>query len=275
MPPNLRPEMMRDEYFDMYRALAKVTNVTFSANSHASANAYTEWLELPEQAIVTVHNAADALPFTGDSADIGLWDEFSEKTNDAGFTFGGVFRFDQNKRPKLWLDFAAAALDAYPNSRFVLVGDGAELEASKLHAKKLGIDHRCLFVGKSRNVGFWLARMDALGLTSRLEGLPNVLIEAQHAGLPVISTPAGGAEETFINNKTGFLLSSTHHPSVEQFVSFFGALAQNPEQRKKMAREAKLFARASFSIERILPETLSLLHKGNQQNRAHKKAMQL
>ena len=45
-------------------------------------------------------------------------------------------------------------------------------------------------------------------LTSSIEGLPNVLIESQAYGVPVISTNAGGASETFIDNKTGILVDS-------------------------------------------------------------------
>ncbi len=259
MPPNLRPEMMRDEYFSLYRALSRVPGVTFSANTHASADAYAAWLDMAPGSIRVVHNMAEALPGNGSDEDRAKWEGFLRTTGDADFTFGAVFRFDQNKRPLLWLEFAAAALAAHPASRFVLVGDGAEMEAAKTYARDMGIEHRCLFVGKSRNVGFWLARMDALGLTSRLEGLPNVLIEAQLAGLPVISTPAGGAGEAFIPNKSGYLLDSTDMPGLAQFLGHYLELAQSPAHRKDMAREARRFANKTFSPDRILPETLALL----------------
>ncbi len=259
MPPNLRPEMMKDEYFTLYRALSGVPGVTFSANTHASADAYAEWLDMPAESIRVVHNAADPLPPLGGDEDRQMWEDFRRATADADFTFGAVFRFDQNKRPLLWLEFAAAALAAHPASRFVLVGDGAEMQAARTYAREMGIDHRCLFTGKTANVGFWMARMDALGLTSRLEGLPNVLIEAQHAGLPVISTPAGGAGETFLPNQSGYLLDSAEQPSLAQFLGHYLALAGDPAHRKDMSRHARRYARQTFAIDKILPETLALL----------------
>ena len=259
MPPNLRPEMMKDEYFTLYRALSTIPGVTFSANTHASADAYAAWLDLPPDSIRVVHNAAEALPPQGDDTDRDIWEAFRESTADADFTFGAVFRFDRNKRPLLWLEWAAAALAAHPASRFVLVGDGAELQAAKTFARDMGIAHRCLFTGKTRNVGFWLARMNALGLSSRLEGLPNVLIEAQLAGLPVISTPAGGAAETFMPNRSGYLLDNTENPALAQFLGHYLALAQDPAHRKDMSRHARRFARKTFALDRILPETLALL----------------
>jgi len=273
MPPNLRPEMMKDEYFEMYRALSQTPGVTFSANTHASAKAYAAWLDLPGNSIKVVHNAANPLLEEGDKTDIAKWETFVAETPDADFTFGAIFRFDQNKRPLLWLEFAAAALVAHPASRFVLVGDGLELQAAKTYARDMGFSHRCLFVGKSRNVGYWLSRMNALGLTSRLEGLPNVLIEAQLAGLPVISTPAGGASETFIHGQSGFLLDSTQTPRLEQFLGYYLELANNSERRASMATAAKTFAMETFAIDKILPETLQLLSDTLPERRRQKQAV--
>ena len=259
MPPDMRPEMMREGYFDLYQALAKTPGVTFSANTHAGADAYARWLDLRHDSIQVVHNAAETICTTGAASDSARWDEFEATTADADFTFGGVFRFDQNKRPMMWLEFVAAALVVHPQSRFLLVGDGAEFDAAKAYAEELGIAHRCLFTGKSRNVGYWLSKMDTLGLFSRLEGLPNVLIEAQLSGIPVISTPADGAAEAFLPNQTGFLLGSTENPQLAEFLRYYMALSSAPNHRKKMGLAARAFAIQNFSMETILPQTLELL----------------
>ncbi len=259
MPPNLRPEMMKNEYYDMYVALAKVPGVSFSANTYAAADAYAAWLGLPPGAVETVHNAAETLPTEGRPEDIAMWEEFETRTADADFTFGGVFRFDQNKRAMLWLEFAAAAMAAYPRSRFVLVGDGAQKVDAEAFVRDLGFADRCLFVGKTPAVGYWLNRMDGLGLTSRLEGLPNVLIEAQFAGVPVISTPAGGAGEAFVPGQTGFLMSSTEDPKLPEFLKYYLELANNSDHRRQMGLDARRFARKSFAIDRIIPQTMDLL----------------
>ncbi len=272
MPPDLRPEMMKDEYFDMYCALSKIPGVTLSANTHAGADAYARWLDLPADAIRVVHNAAEMINADGTDLEHKRWEKFAKSTADADFTFGAVFRFDQNKRPYMWLEFAAAAMVTHPCSRFVLVGDGTLLSAAQSYAEELGIAHRCLFVGKSRNVGYWLSKMDALGLTSRLEGLPNVLIEAQLSGIPVISTPAGGAAEAFIPNQTGFLLGSTEQPQLAQFLGHFLTLATNTTQREAMGKAAAAFASETFAMDSILPKTLQLLSGTSAPEAQHKTA---
>lgn len=259
MPPDLRPEMMKDEYFDMYRALSEIPGVTFSANTHAGADAYTNWLDLPNGSIRVVHNAADPITTEGTDIDRKRWKKFDKSTADADFTFGAVFRFDQNKRPHMWLEFAATSAAIHPHSRFILVGDGNLLSDAQAYAEEIGIADRCLFVGKSRNVGYWMSKMDALGLTSRLEGLPNVLIEAQLAGIPVISTPAGGAGEAFIPNQTGFLLGAAEQPQLAQFLQHYQTLATDLPRRKAMGASAASFAADAFAMDNILPQTLQLL----------------
>ena len=58
----------------------------------------------------------------------------------------------------------------------------------------------------------WLDKFDLFFLCSRVEGLPNVIIEAQGFGVPVISTNAGGANETIIDGETGYIVES-HDPN--------------------------------------------------------------
>ena len=50
-----------------------------------------------------------------------------------------------------------------------------------------------------------IAVMDVLLLRSRVEGLPNVLVEAQALGVPVVTTRAGGAPEAIRHGVSGWL----------------------------------------------------------------------
>ena len=46
---------------------------------------------------------------------------------------------------------------------------------------------------------------DVLAMTSHSEGLPNVLLEAQWVGTPIVTTDAGGAGEAIFEGRTGLL----------------------------------------------------------------------
>ena len=83
-------------------------------------------------------------------------------------------------------------------------------------------------------------------LTSEFEGLPNVLIECQGFGVPVVSTDAGGAKETFIQDKTGFLVEDDSPQSLAKVL--IKALSDK-DWLKQASIEAKENARTMFSIE--------------------------
>jgi len=60
-------------------------------------------------------------------------------------------------------------------------------------------------VGFSDRVREFLRNFDCFLLTSKVEGLPNVIIEAQACGVPVVSTDAGGARECLMEGETGLI----------------------------------------------------------------------
>lgn len=258
MPPNMRINLAKDEFLGMYQALAQIPGVAFSSNSRAAADAYCDWIGLPATAFSVIHNAFEPEQAAVEISEASTWQKFSDATANATFTIGGVFRFDPNKRPLLWVQFAAKALHAFPNLRFIIVGSGAVLNQAIKLSEELGIKGRILFVGHSHNVGYWLAKMDILTLLSEFEGLPNVLIEAQLAGLPVISTPAGGATETFVTGRTGLVLNSAKNPDSEDYLTKLAQLISNPARLKFMGHAAREIARQKFAMPAILAQSVRL-----------------
>lgn len=79
-----------------------------------------------------------------------------------------------------------------PDVQLAILGDGplkAELQTLVNHR---GLVERIHFVGYQTNPYAWFAQADALILSSRHEGFPNVVLEALACGTPVIATPAPG-----------------------------------------------------------------------------------
>ena len=256
LPPSMRPNLMKPEYLDMYQALGTVPGVSFSCNSSIAADAYAEWTGLARDRFSVIYNAIRPHPVAGSAEDAALWQAFDTATEDATVTLGGVFRFTPNKRGLLWVEWAAKLLAHHPNMRFVLVGDGVERTAAEVRAKALGIADRVLFVGNSSTVGFWLEKMDVLSLLSENEGLPNTLIEAQVAGVPVISTPAGGAEETMLHGRTGYLLSSATEPDFEEYSMFIDLMLTGQPGAIRMGQLASAHIQAKFDVDHVLSQTI-------------------
>ena len=64
-------------------------------------------------------------------------------------------------------------------------------------------------IGEVTDVGSWLSIMDVFLFTSATEGLPNVLIEAQGFGVPVVSTKVGVFPEIVADGETGILVEQS------------------------------------------------------------------
>ena len=207
MPTNIRSYLHKPEYGPLYRTMAKIPGVTFIANSQVAATAYEDWLGLEAGRIEVMHNGVEPPSAEPDKTTVSLHQAF-EKKSGKGPLIGSVARFDTVKRPVDWVRTAAEIVKEVPEARFVMVGDGRLRPNCEDLVHRLGMTDKFLFTGHSKNVGYWLSSMDVVLMTSLFEGLPNALIEAQSYGVPVVSTPAGGAEESFEKGVTGILLDS-------------------------------------------------------------------
>jgi glycosyltransferase involved in cell wall biosynthesis len=102
---------------------------------------------------------------------------------------------------------AMALVRARREVRLVLIGDGPQAGALRELARQLGIAQAVVFLGRISNPFAAMGRADLLVLSSRWEGLPNVLIEAMACGCPVVSTDApGGSREALLDGALGPLV---------------------------------------------------------------------
>lgn len=256
LPPIIRRHMLIPEYEIMYRAIAQIPGVAFISNSKGAAKAYAEWLDIPVERFKIVYNGVPRMDCTATPEADAMWQDFVARTPEAGPVIGGVFRFDTDKRPTWWIRFAYHYARRHPDARFVLVGDGRLFAECVQMAKDLKVDHRILFVGRSTNVGYWMKKMDALVLMSSFEGLPNVLIEAQYLGVPVVSTPAGGASECFIEGVTGHILGSADRTDFEEACDKTHALLGRAQREDIFGAATRDFLEPNFSVSRMLENFL-------------------
>lgn len=259
MPPNSRKDRQKPEQQTLYRGLLSAQGVTLTANSRVAARAYEEWLGLPSGRVETIANGVTPLPDDAPEDERARWNRFDMQTGGTGFLFGGVMRFDDNKRPLLWLEICAALARRAPQARFLIAGSGPLRGAAEEFARSAGIGKRTLFTGRTAHVGFWLGKMDALGLTSRHEGVPNALIEAQLAGVPVITTPAGGAPEAVAPHPANLVLADAEAPDPQEAARHLLGLSAYDEARKQAAQnDLRAWASEHFAMERMTERTLDL-----------------
>jgi glycosyltransferase involved in cell wall biosynthesis len=258
LPPIDRPDRMRQGHEILYRALARMPGVTFTTNTLVAARSLERWLDLPSESVHAVPNGVVPPSAEGRPESQEAMTAFENRTAGATFTLGCAMRMDANKRPLEWVAVAADVLERVPTSRFIVVGDGHLLQPMRDFVERRKIGHRFLFTGAVQDVGFWLHCMSVLMLLSRHEGLPNILLEAQSAGVPVIATPAGGVAEAIQHGVTGELIDGVEKLDVPQVASQIEGLAKNPERLATMGRLAKTWA-TRFSVSNMVHKTAELL----------------
>lgn len=252
-PPSDRPGRNCPEYAALYPLLASIPGVTWTSNSRFAALRYAECIGMDPDRISVVPNGIAPLPAKGSAAAQGMMAAF-DTASGPGMTIGAIMRFDENKRPLELVDFAAALLAKRPDARFILIGDGPL--RTQAQARAAGIGDRFLFTGRSSEVGYWLSQMDCLVLLSRVEGMPNVVLEAQLAGVPAVATPAGGTPEAILHGRTGFLLSSAETPHPEEITARVLEVIEAGGRAGPMSQAARRFVADHFSVERMLEGTV-------------------
>ena len=101
---------------------------------------------------------------------------------------GHVGRFQYQKNHELLIDIYNSFHKKYSDSRLLLVGQGVEEAAIKDKVNKLKLEENVMFLGIRSDVNEIMQAMDVFVLPSRFEGLGIVLIEAQAAGLPCVTS---------------------------------------------------------------------------------------
>ncbi len=149
---------------------------------------------------------------------------------------------------------ALARLPRALHWRFEHVGAGELGETLKAQAASLGIAERCIWHGaQSQGAVFAaLARADLFVLASKRaadgdqDGLPNVLMEAAHQGLPLVSTHAAAIGE-FIEDGINGLLVPPDAPG--ELAQALARAVGDPELRARLAERAGEIVRARFSFD--------------------------
>lgn len=245
--PHMRP---------IYRLLAQHPRVVFLNNSEAGARDYQRWIGMQASKTRVVRNGFDfsQLPAPNIVADWRTQYRQRHGIPAGAPVLGTIMRLSEEKRPLLWIEVATRVGQRLPEAHFLVVGNGPMREQTEA-AARVRLPGRIHFTGHEANTPMALAAMDLFLLTSRVEGLPNVLIEAQAIGVPPVAIDVGGASETLVDGDTGWLIQSAQAPAVADTVV---DLLSDRARLDEVARRGRDYARSQFSQERMLDETLAV-----------------
>lgn len=113
---------------------------------------------------------------------------------DGRYVFINVARLFYAKGQDLLIRAFSRVHKIYPDTGLALVGGGPEEEFLRSLVAELGIEDAVYFAGMQQNPHWYMSQANAFVLSSHAEGMPNVILEAMRARLPVISTDCGARE---------------------------------------------------------------------------------
>lgn len=159
---------------------------------------------------------------------------------DGAVVLGSVGRLSEQKG----LDALVRALADVPSARAVLVGDGPERPALESLADRLGVADRLVVTGWTDAPSRWYGTFDVLVVPSHYEGLPLAILEAMHAGLPVVATDVGSVAEAVRDGETGVVVGTGDQRAL---TAALARLAGDPQERRRLGDAGRALAASTFT----------------------------
>jgi len=160
-----------------------------------------------------------------------------------------VGRLEQLKHFDELLEVAASLQDKQCNFHLILIGGGPEESALIQLSQQLHLKDCVRFTGEIPNAIRLLKGFDIFCMTSFLEGLPNVVMEAAAAGLPIVTWQLPFYEELLTPGETALMAAPGDRASFEQAVQAF---INDQHLRERLGAAAQAQVTEKFSLDHYI-----------------------
>ena len=168
------------------------------------------------------------------------------------------FGFDENVRilmhvgqfsPEKNHPFLISAFErikgAFPNVKLILIGEGVNYRKTIDEVNRKQLQNDILFAGYQNEVQSWLSGADLFLLTSTIEGVPGVILEAGMQGVPAVAVNVGGVGEVIRNGETGLIIDQHDETA---FAAAVVQLLQHADTRKRCGAAAAEYVKAHYGV---------------------------
>ncbi len=150
--------------------------------------------------VTVIHNAIDC---DGEIRPLDLRREFGFDADARVIVAAG--RLSPEKGHADLVDAMGHVVRREPRARLVILGDGPRRSALEDQIARSDLGGRVVLGGFRRPILPMLAGADLVVNPSRMEGLPNVVLESMRVRTPVVATDVGGVRELIVSGETGWL----------------------------------------------------------------------
>jgi glycosyltransferase involved in cell wall biosynthesis len=174
---------------------------------------------------------------------------------DDHFLVGCVGNFRSMKRQDMLIDAFARLLPEHPQLRLALVGDGELRPRIEEQIERLGLHGRVTLFGFANDLPPLYDAFDLFVQASNSEALPNVLLEASAAALPIVATAAGGTGELVRDGETGLLVAID---DLDQLTAAMRQAIGDADLRQRLGAAAYAQVVRDYGMERFIREYADL-----------------
>ncbi len=141
--------------------------------------------------------------------------------------------------------------------QLVILGDGPDRKNLEAMIRNMGLERKVRLAGKKSRAEMadYIAAADMFILNTGYEGFSHQVLEAMAAGVPLITTNAGGNKEIIHQGQNGFMVKYNDEFNLVEVIR---ALWSSPEIQERFKEEGKKTA-AYFNTEKMFDETVALL----------------
>lgn len=165
------------------------------------------------------------------------------------FLWIAVGRFDLPKDYPNMLQAFACVVQEQPVAMLVIAGDGPLRPAMEVLAQDLGLKDRVRFLGMRHDIPELMNAADGYVMSSAVEGMPIVLLEAGATGLPIVATDVGGNREVVRDGETGFLVPPKNPDALAGAMLRLMNLPE--DELKRVGKAGRHYIQANYSLDRI------------------------
>lgn len=203
--------------------------------------------------ITCVHSVADAKKYQKKGSEAEVRAEFGLDEN--ANVIAIIAQLIERKGHRFLFRAAPKILEEFPNTHFLILGEG-RLENNLCQlAESLGIQDKMIFAGFRNNIGELLSITSVLVHPATMEGFANCVLQAMAAEVPVVVTRVGGMPELVRDGVNGILIPPS---DVGVLADSVIRLLGDSELRAKMGSEGKRIVEEQFSVDGMVEGVLSV-----------------
>ncbi len=248
----------RPWYLPAYRLVVSSGAVRLTGNSREANADYAGWIGVPQERVHHIPNVIDPRHFPSASPEAAGSLRSSLAIAAGAKVVLGVFRLYPEKDPLTFLEVARRLIDRMPSVRVLVAGDGPMRAAMEEQIAQHGIGDRVTLLGDRKDVSSLMTIADVILMTSRLEGMSNVAVEAQLSATSLVATGIPGIASVVRDGETARLCPAG---DADALAGACLELLHDDGCARAMGASARAHALRTFTTDQLVDRYLHVLHE--------------